>query len=205
MPYYIIESPNATTPVNRPIVMRPGNTFTLPADGAFAGTSPQAFTSYPDNSLAFDQNRLAGSGKKHKPRGSYRILGIWAGADGARRAPTVADNEVYVQFEVTEPLLLSPFVFGSANGKQGFDGIRTMNFQMNMLSNANRAWRSVRFVDGADIYVKSAVVTDFTDSTLLFQYLTPHASEMLPSRNVIPYYELPVYRTNNFPRYSRSW
>ena len=33
-------------------------------------------------------------------------------------------------------------IFGSGNGKQGFYGIQTMNFQMNMASTANRAWRS---------------------------------------------------------------
>ena len=32
-------------------------------------------------------------------------------------------------------------------------------------------------------------------SQLTFQFITPHASELLPSRNVAPYYEMPVYRT----------
>jgi hypothetical protein len=51
-----------------------------------------------------------------------------------------------VQFEVAEPLIMSPFVFGTTHGKQGFYGIQTMNFQFNMMSSANRAWRSVKFV-----------------------------------------------------------
>jgi hypothetical protein len=72
--------------------------------------------------------------------------------------PTIDDTEVYVQFEVTEPLLLSPFIFGSGEGKQGFYGIQTMNFQMNMLSNAQRAWRCVRF--GAD-FTRNVVVERF--------------------------------------------
>jgi hypothetical protein len=50
------------------------------------------------------------------------------------------DNEVFVQFEMCEPLLLSPFVFGSGVGKQGFYGLQTMKFQMNMAPTANRAW-----------------------------------------------------------------
>jgi hypothetical protein len=125
-----------------------------------------------------------------------KILGIWAGNTGAERVPTIDDTEVYVQFEVTEPLLLSPFIFGSGEGKQGFYGIQTMKFQMNMLSNAQRAWRCVRF--GAD-FTRNVVVDRFDDSTLQFQFLTPHASEMLDARNVVPYYEFPVYRTTNFP------
>ena len=84
-------------------------------------------------------------------------------------------------------------------------GIQTLNFQMNMLSHANRAWRSARYMltpgaDGAPAtaatyWGKSAEVVEFTRSQLIFQFLTPHASELLPSRNCIPFYEMPVYRT----------
>jgi len=56
MPHYIIASPDASTPVHRPIVMIPGTTLTLPGNNAYAGTAPQAFISYPDNSLGFDQD-----------------------------------------------------------------------------------------------------------------------------------------------------
>ena len=40
---------------------------------------------------------------------------------------------------------MSPFIFGSPENKQGFYGITNMNFQVNVASNANRAWRSVLF------------------------------------------------------------
>ena len=59
--------------------------------------------------------------------------------------PAVTDTTVYVTVTLTEPLLLSPFVFGSPENNPGFYGITNMNFQMNMASDANRAWRSVRF------------------------------------------------------------
>jgi hypothetical protein len=101
---------------------------------------------------------------------------------------------VYAVFEVTEPLLLSPFVFGSGFGKQGFYGIQTMNFQMNIAPTANRAWRSAVYTGS-----KSVSVVEFNDSQLLFQFLTPHASDMLDPRNVVPFYELPIYRTSNLP------
>jgi hypothetical protein len=169
-------------------------------DGGNFGRAPTTFLSYPNNVLAFDMNRPAGAVSTHKPRGNFKILGIWAntGAGAGEpqtRVPTIEDTEVYVQFQVTEPLLLSPFIFGSGEGKQGFYGIQTMNFQMNMLSNASRAWRCCRF--GAD-FTRNVVVERFEDSTLHFQFLTPHASEMLEARNVVPYYEFPVYRTTNF-------
>ena len=31
----------------------------------------------------------------------------------------MGDTTVYVQFDVCEPIMLSPFIFGSGNGKQG--------------------------------------------------------------------------------------
>ena len=84
---------------------------------------------------------------------------------------------------MTEPLLLSPFIFGSGYGKQGFYGIQSMNFQMVMNGNANRAWRSARQVTNMR---KTATVVRYEDSQLIFQFIP---------RNVVPYYELPVYKT----------
>ena len=119
---------------------------------------------------------------------------------GGYRTPLVTDNAIYATYRVTEPLLLSPFVFGHPEGKQGFYGIQTMNFQMNISSNASRAWRSVPFVvDATHTFTKSATVFKTSNSQLIFTFLTPHASDMLEPRNVVPYYEMPIYRTSNFP------
>ena len=102
---------------------------------------------------------------------------------------------MYVKFEVCEPLLLSPFVFGSGHGKQGFYGIQAMRIQMVMTGgNANRAWRSARYHDNT----KHATIEEFQDSQLLFQFITPHASDMLDPRNVVPYYETAIYKTTGF-------
>ena len=161
---------------------------------AFRGTRAQSFVSYENNSLAYDQRRPAGSTWYHKPRGSWVLQELYA-LDGAgnHRRPQVTDTTVYATYKVTEPIMMSPFVFGHPEGKQGFYGIQTMNFQMNIQSNANRAWRSVRF-PGFD---KTATVQGFGESTLIFTFLTPHASDMLEPRNVVPYYELPIYRSTN--------
>jgi hypothetical protein len=201
MPFFLDGFPSTGFTRVIPYIVDPNsNQNKIDASGDF-GRAPVSYVSYPNNVLAYDMNRPAGAVITHKPRGNFRILAIWAntGAPAGQpqtRVPTIDDTEVYVQFQVTEPLLLSPFIFGSGEGKQGFYGIQTMNFQMNMLSNANRAWRCCRF--GAN-YTRNTVVERFEDSTLLFQFLTPHASEMLDARNVVPYYEFPVYRTTNFP------
>ena len=165
-----------------------------PAVNTFTGTKSTAFVSYPNNSLAFDMNRPAATAYYHKPRGAWKLEALYAvdASTNAQRVPRVTDTVVYARFKVTEPLLLSPFVFGSGYGKQGFYGIQTMNFNMNINSNAGRAWRSAVF-EGT----KTVEVEKFADSQLLFQFLTPHASDMLDPRNVVPFYEFPVYRTSN--------
>ena len=66
-----------------------------------------------------------------------------------------------------------------------------MNFQMVLTGNANRAWRCASFGRS-----KTVSVVDFTNSQLLFQFLTPHASDMLDPRNVVPYYEVPIFKTS---------
>ena len=72
-----------------------------------------------------------------------------------------------------------------------------MNFQMNLASNANRAWRSVRFKssDGTVSFNKTATIQNFDSSTLTFTFITAHPTQMLPSRSTVPYDELPIYRT----------
>ena len=98
----------------------------LPAGGTFTGTKSTAFVSYPNNSLAFDMNRPAATAYYHKPRGAWKLEGLYAvdASTNAQRVPTVADAVVYARFKVSEPLLLSIFVFGSGCGKQGFYGIQ---------------------------------------------------------------------------------
>jgi hypothetical protein len=103
---------------------------------------------------------------------------------------------IYVDVQITEPLLMSPFIFGSPENKQGLYGITNMNFQMNMAPNANRAWRSVKFTAAAGSLIKNAYVQSVQNSELKFTFLTGHPTDQLPSRNIVPYYELPIYRTS---------
>ena len=111
------------------------------------------------------------------------------------RVPQIDDTVVFVEFDVCEPLLLSPLFFGSGYGKQGFYGIQAMNFNFVLTGNANRAWRCATFPGAAGAAIKTATVQGFSNSRLLFQFITPHASDMLDPRNVVPYYEIPVFRT----------
>ena len=63
-------------------------------------------------------NRPAGTDYYHNPRGSWFIKQIYA-LDGSNKiVPRMTDTDVNLKIEVTEPLLLSPFIFGSGHGNK---------------------------------------------------------------------------------------
>ena len=129
MPFQL-DIPSNTTPANfRPVVYLQGNANIDPAnDAVLNGRRPISYVSHANNVLAYDINRPAGTAYYHKPRGSWKLKQLYAknpANNNAPRTPLLTDTEVYAVFEVCEPLLLSPFVFGSGFGKQGFYGIQT--------------------------------------------------------------------------------
>ena len=151
---------------------------------------------------------------------------------------------------ITEPLLLSPFIFAhlKCNG-QGFYGIQNLNFVFNIgdtsrvfrgfagssaqgpnpasysynnpspalgfggsggslpylscrLGNNNVLTNNVTPTPGTQV-VADGVIAGWSDGTtslftlgktrLLFNFLTPHPSDLMPARNIVPFYELPRY------------
>jgi len=134
---------------------------------------------------------------------------------------------------ITEPLLLSPFIFGHPkSNSQGFYGIQNMNFVFN-IGDLSRFFRAPNAPTGAASPAKGNLPTNFdyatsypvpgdfggnltgitfganfgatgglsaqnfangfNNTTLLFEFLTPHPSDMMPARNIVPFYELPRY------------
>ena len=145
-------------------------------------------------------NRPAGSSHYHKPRGSWVINRIYGGSVDGPRDVRMSDQPVFVEFTVTEPLLLSPFTFGRPD-HPGFYGISNLTFNFNFAPDASRAFRSVRWsnnsatVGGNPYESKKARIAKVDSSQLTMMFLTAHPSLSLSSRNVVPYYELPVYNT----------
>ena len=66
-PFQIRRVTNAAGDVIRPAIVEVGAIAAVP-DNQFRGTGTQAFLSYPNNVLAYDSNRLAGTSKQHRPR-----------------------------------------------------------------------------------------------------------------------------------------
>lgn len=148
-------------------------------------------------------------------RGSFQLIGISTSApvNGALPLPLVAPvplqanqtQQIYVQFQVTEPLLLSPFIFADPkSNNQGFYGVQNMNFVFN-IGDASRVWRTANYTAAATASplgttsITAASVLSFASSRLIFNFLTPHPSDLMPARNAVPFYELPRFITSGLP------
>jgi hypothetical protein len=147
------------------------------------------------------------------PRGAWVLDAVSTTAPAAGGtistivAPVVstgAAQTIYVQFTCTEPLLLSPWIFANPdfNG-QGMYGVQNLNYQFNM-GDASRVWRTAAgtptVIGGATYpipWITSTSTFSFNNTKLLFNFLTPHPSDLMPARNVMPYYELPRFITSN--------
>jgi hypothetical protein len=148
------------------------------SDAVGATNSP--FNSFSESSL--DGNFV--------PRGAFPVE-VGTSYTGGVLSGTLAVNgtTAYVRFTTTEPLLQSPWIFGKAlsNGA-GIYGVQNMAYQFN-LGQANRVWRSAS--SGQNGLTVELVAVE--DSQIVLNYLTPHPSDLLPARNVVPHYTMERY------------
>ena len=148
----------------------PGPAENPPVDNAFSSRSNQKYTSYPNNVLAYDMNRPAGSSYFHKPRGSWVVNRIYGGTLAAPREIRLTDDTVYVEFKITEPLLLSPFTFGHPD-HPGFYGLSNLSFNFSFTTpNASCAFRSVRWNTAYTNAAKTATIASITGSELQMMF-----------------------------------
>jgi hypothetical protein len=129
----------------------------------------------------------------------------------------IFSKEVFT-WRLTEPLLLSPFFFANLKANnQGFYGIQNMNIVIN-IGDTKRVFRGMnsagsvlptyenpspaRYGQDAYNYITEVYAGKenpgglyFENTQLLMNFLTPHPSDMLPARNIVPFYELPRYIT----------
>ena len=97
------------------------------------------------------------------------------------------DQTFYVRVQSTEPLMVSPFLWSHPKANnQGMYGVQNMTFTFN-IGDASRMWRS------STGRVTAVSIAQFTSSALIFNFLSPHPSDLLKSRNVVPYMDLPRF------------
>jgi hypothetical protein len=103
-------------------------------------------------------------------------------------------------FTTIEPVLCQPFLWSDpVSNTQGIYGLQTVQLQYN-LTNANRALRIVDRLTstgtGLVTLVGDALVASVANTELIFKYITPKPSDLLPARNVIPLLTYDRYFSN---------
>ena len=179
---------------------------------------PDLLASYPDGigALLNSLGSWANSADNDLlPRGSWVMDGFSTTLSGGAlpnpcTLPTAGYvGDIYAQFTVSEPLLLSPFIWADPkSNNQGMYGVQNMNFVFN-LGDTSRVWRSANLNNTAlapsigtpynavtgvgNDYISASSIQSISNSKLIFNFLTPHPSDLFSARNVCPFYELPRY------------
>jgi len=182
----------------------------------YNGTTPtylDSYYSYSD-SLYNLNNPNAGyynaADSYQPPRGSIVPIGYTSSGQAASANTVVTET---FTFRITEPLLVSPFIFGNPKSNaQGFYGVQNLNFVFN-IGSANRVFRGLNAAQATarsatanspaitttdtagSNFITSVTLSNVNNSRLLFTFLTPHPSDLMPAKNIVPYYELPRYIT----------
>ena len=175
------------------------------ADGVASNNNPLG--SWIDQSYDLDQ----------APRGAFPVSIVYA-----ERIPTATPNaagtpvssllnatgasqtyNIVFNTQVTEPLFLSPFIFGNPEYNMGgIAGVNTINFVFNIDSSAKRYMSLASSVGGGAAaitlgraYGGSTFTNPFQggNTRMLFNFLSTQASDLIPSRNVSPYMDYPRY------------
>ncbi len=137
-----------------------------------------------------------GVGSVRNPLGTYDDSS--SGADiprgafpGLDQKTDVDSNTEYKKsFIVTEPLFLSPFLFGGQEHR-GFFGVQTLDFNFTMSGDLSRVWSHSSSGNALD-----TISVTISNPKLLFNYLTPNALMPIPKSIVYPYYTVQRYPTN---------
>jgi hypothetical protein len=192
----------------------------------FNSTTPslpdQAYARYGD-AVGANNNPLAGYSNAsydidQVPRGSHPISmsvvhTITAGGqDDSLISTDPADTFVIeISTVVAEPLFLSPFIFGDPEyNQQGLLGINNMTFTFNIDATCKRLFStSSPYITGISLGT-AANPNGFTSSTaiagvlnqpsapaLLLKFLSTQPSDLIETKNVVPYMDFPRYLTSS--------
>lgn len=192
----------------------------------FNSTTPslpdQAYARYADG-VGANNNGLAGYSNAsydidQVPRGGFpatinitRTDGATGATDSNPQAQNNNDTWV-IEFStvVAEPLFLSPFIFGDPEfNQQGLLGINNMTFTFNIDATCKRLFSTsnpyIRTISLGTSANPNGFTTGGSVSTLqipsnpalLFKFLSTQPSDLIETRNVLPYMDFPRYLTSS--------
>jgi hypothetical protein len=192
----------------------PDQAYGYYGDGVNANNNPLA--SY--NTASYDVDQV--------PRGAFPIIyqvNRYVGTtfqDNSPIATGVANEnwKIGVATIVSEPIFLSPFIWSNPEYNcQGLLGINNMAFTMNIDSTATRVWSTASpyftgiVLGSPNAFGQTSAFTLPTAPTgqvplisntlgvpsLLFKFLSTQPSDLIQTKNVVPYMDFPRYLTSS--------
>lgn len=191
----------------------------------------QAYKFYSDAVLT-NNNPLAGYTNAsydvdQLPRGAHQLKSCFLerlNAAGAYQDNSPVSTNVTDKFiircvvEVTEPLFLSPFIFGDSEyNKQGFVGLNALNLVCNIDTTCRRFFSTA---NSGYTYAVSLGTTDksggnpdpvppgnangFSNAELLMNFLTTQPTDLIAAKNIVPFHDFSRYlsRSDSSPTIS---
>lgn len=122
------------------------------------------------------------------PRAAWVLDTITGNTNGAG-AKTIVITATF-----TEPIFVSPFVFGDQVGQHnsGLSGVSAINFNFNMMEGARAMnWYASHAGD-----TLTAVAALPLSAEILMTFISPKPSQQIPLTCCLPYYELNCYKTS---------
>lgn len=152
-----------------------------------AGSNLNPFASILNNS--YDSDLL--------PRGAYPVDIV--NKTAANYSVGGAATVIEVRILVTEPILVSPFVFSDITGEAGLYGVQAMTLTFNITGDLGNVVRFGGNIDQRYTVAPTVVLIGVENPSLRVLFITPHASTPLPSRNIVPFYSMDRYLSSNTP------
>lgn len=199
---------NSTTP------SLPDQAYGKFSDGVLANNNPLA--SY--NNASYDIDQV--------PRGAFPVIvsiehyiaGVYT--DALTISTAVTDTwKIFIQTVVSEPLFLSPFIFGNPEFNcQGLLGINNMTFTLNVdatckrvfstagpyitdialgIISPNGATQVVANPNGFSSTPAIGVSPSVSAPSLLLKFLSTQPSDLVQTKNIVPYMDFPRYLTSS--------
>lgn len=126
------------------------------------------------------------------PRGSFKI-------DSLVNTPCDANGvgKAIITVTVCEPFFVAPFLFGDGldHANAGLTGVSSINFNLNLDTTASRAVRWLNTFGGVTPTNSTVSLSAVNSFKVLMTFLSPQPSQLIPMTSVLPYYEMPVFKT----------
>lgn len=138
------------------------------------------------------------------PRGAHPLKSITVNhilAGGGNDTKLTSTNindifHIYLEAEFTEPLFLSPFLFGGKDdfNNQSLTGVNNINLIMNLDTSLKRIFSSN---NQNTISIQFSENDPIKSAKLLFNFLTIQETDKIKTRNIVNYIDYPVFISND--------